>query len=171
MLGPPPRSWSAGLTRDDSALSLIRGVLPIPASSGLTHRHRLNRSGDRQLNRAMHTIILLRMRLAPSTKTYVARKIAEGKTSRDAQRCLKRVICRQIFKILERTDRNRLGNVRRTRSSCLTRHNSLGAYTRGEGLPKLRFGRPPQGIPDLATCSSVPAGLSRVEFPRRHCEM
>ncbi|MFF7838700.1 hypothetical protein ACFZC6_07785 [Streptomyces ossamyceticus] len=59
----------------------------------------------------MHTITLIRMRLDPSTKTYVARKIAEGKTSCDAQRCLKRVICRQIFKILERDDRNRLGNV------------------------------------------------------------
>ncbi|MEV8059468.1 transposase [Streptomyces antimycoticus] len=84
---------------------------PIPASSGLTNRHRLNRSGDRQLNRAMHTITLIRMRLDPATKTYVARKVAEGKTSRDAQRCLKRVVCRQIFKILERTDRNRLGNI------------------------------------------------------------
>ncbi|WP_338678398.1 hypothetical protein V1460_17120 [Streptomyces sp. SCSIO 30461] len=59
----------------------------------------------------MHTITLIRMRLDPSTKTYVARKIAEGKTSRDAQRCHKRVICRQIFKILERADRNRLSNV------------------------------------------------------------
>ncbi|MEU6071295.1 hypothetical protein ABZ864_44385 [Streptomyces sp. NPDC047082] len=59
----------------------------------------------------MHTITLIRMRLDCSTKMYVARKIAEGKTSRDAQRCLKRVICRQIFKILERDDRNRLGNV------------------------------------------------------------
>ncbi|MEU5444613.1 transposase [Streptomyces griseofuscus] len=80
----------------------------IPASSGLTNRHRLNRSGDRQLNRAMHTITLIRMRLDPSTKTYVARKIAEGKTSRDAQRCLKRVVCRQIFKILERAEGSQL---------------------------------------------------------------
>ena len=75
------------------------------------NRHRLNRSGDRQLNRAMHTITLIRTRLDPSTKTYVARKITEGKTSRDAQRCLKRVVCRQIFKIPERSDRSRLGNV------------------------------------------------------------
>ncbi|MFF8868131.1 transposase [Streptomyces sp. NPDC015139] len=80
----------------------------MPASSGLTTRHRLNRSGDRQLNRAMHTITLIRMRLDPSTKTYVARKIAEGKTARDAQRCLKRAVCRQIFKILERADGSQL---------------------------------------------------------------
>jgi transposase len=105
-------SWShQGRFRSEAAFASFAGVSPIPASSGLTNRHRLNRSGDRQLNRAMHTITLIRMRLDPSTKTYVARKTAEGKTSRDAQRCLKRVICRQIFKILERSDRNRLGNV------------------------------------------------------------
>nr|WP_318036769.1 IS110 family transposase [Streptomyces chengmaiensis] len=105
-------SWShQGRFRSEAAFASFAGVSPIPASSGLTNRHRLNRSGDRQLNRAMHTITLIRMRLDPSTKTYVARKITEGKTSRDAQRCLKRVICRQIFKILERPDRNQLGNV------------------------------------------------------------
>ncbi|MER6789135.1 transposase [Streptomyces sp. NPDC000658] len=81
------------------------GVSAIPASSGLTNRHRINRSGDRQLNRALHTITLIRMRLDPATKTYVARRIGEGKTSRDAQRCLKRAVCRQLFKILERSDR------------------------------------------------------------------
>ncbi|MFF1737941.1 transposase [Streptomyces sp. NPDC058247] len=85
-----------------AAFASFAGVSPIPASSGLTNQHRLNRSGDRQLSRALHTITLIRMRLDPSTKTYVARKIAEGKTFRDAQRCLKRVVCRQIFKILER---------------------------------------------------------------------
>ncbi|MFF1691056.1 MULTISPECIES: transposase [unclassified Streptomyces] len=91
-----------GRFRSEAAFAAFAGVSPIPASSGLTNRHRLNRSGDRQLNRALHTITLIRMRLDPSTKTYVARKIAEGKTFRDAQRCLKRVVCRQIFKILER---------------------------------------------------------------------
>ncbi|WP_371797419.1 transposase [Streptomyces sp. NBC_01718] len=105
-------SWShQGRFRSEAAFASFAGVSPISASSGLTNRHRLNRSGDRQLNRAMHTITLIRMRLDPSTKTYVARKIAEGKTSLDAQRCLKRVVCRQIFKILERVDRNRPGNV------------------------------------------------------------
>ncbi|MGW2588594.1 transposase, partial [Streptomyces virginiae] len=82
------------------------GVSPIPASSGLTNRHRLNRSGDRQLNRAMHIITLIRMRLDPATKAYVARRITEGKTARDVQRCLKRAISRQLFKILERTEPN-----------------------------------------------------------------
>jgi transposase len=100
-------SWShPGRFRSEAAFASFAGVSPIPASSGLTNRHRINRSGDRQLNRALHTITLIRMRLDPATKTYVARRIAEGKTSRDAQRCLKRAICRQLFKILERSDRS-----------------------------------------------------------------
>lgn len=105
-------SWShQGRFRSEAAFASFAGVSPIPASSGLTNRHRLNRSGDRQLNRAMHTITLIRMRLDPTTKAYVARRITEGKTSRDAQRCLKRTICRQIFKILERTHRTKVGSV------------------------------------------------------------
>ncbi|MEE1805381.1 IS110 family transposase [Streptomyces sp. BE133] len=99
-------SWShPGRFRSEAAFASFAGVSPIPASSGLTNRHRLNRSGDRQLNRALHTISLIRMRLDPTTKAYVARRVAEGKTSRDAQRCLKRAICRQLFKILEHSDR------------------------------------------------------------------
>lgn len=95
-------SWShPGRFRSEAAFASFAGVAPIPASSGLTNKHRLNRGGDRQLNRAMHTITLIRMRLDPTTKTYVARRISEGKSSRDAQRCLKRNVCRQIFKILE----------------------------------------------------------------------
>lgn len=84
---------------------LLRRSLPDPPSSGLNHRHRTNRSGDRRLNRALHTITLIRMRLDPATKTYVTRGVAEGKTSRDAQRCLERAICRQLFKTLERSGR------------------------------------------------------------------
>ncbi|MET7779681.1 IS110 family transposase [Streptomyces sp. NPDC005388] len=105
-------SWShQGRFRSEAAFASFAGVSPIPACSGLTNRHRLNRSGDRQLNRAMHTITLIRMRLDPTTKAYVARRITEGKTSRDAQRCLKRAICRQIFKILEQADRTTTGSV------------------------------------------------------------
>ena len=114
-------SWShPGRFRSEAAFASFAGVSPIPASSGLTNRHRINRSGDRQLNRALHTVTLIRMRLDPSTKVYVARRMAEGKTSRDAQRCLKRAICRQIFKILEPSNRSR--------ASSLTDHaNQLDA--------------------------------------------
>ncbi|MET9377557.1 transposase [Streptomyces sp. NPDC002992] len=96
-------SWShSGRFRSEAAFAAFAGVAPIPASSGLTNRHRINRSGDRQLNRALHTITLIRIRLDPVTRAYVARRISEGKTARDAQRCLKRAICRQLFKLLER---------------------------------------------------------------------
>ncbi|WP_327174876.1 IS110 family transposase [Streptomyces sp. NBC_01335] len=99
-------SWSHQCRfRSETAFASFASVSPIPASSGLVNRHRLNRSEDRQLNHAMHTITLIRMRLDPATKAYVARRITEGKTPRDAQRCLKRAICRSIFKTLERTDR------------------------------------------------------------------
>ncbi|WP_435279972.1 transposase [Streptomyces sp. 1222.5] len=100
-------SWShQGKFRSEAAFASFAGVSPIPASSGLTNRHRLNRCGDRQLNRAIHTITLIRMRLDPATKAYVARRISEGKTTRDAQRCLKRTISRQLFKILKGTEPN-----------------------------------------------------------------
>ena len=74
---------------------------PIPASSGLTNRHRLNRSGDRQLNRALHTIVLTRARLDPTTQAYIARRVTEGKSTRDAKRCLKRAVARQLHRLLE----------------------------------------------------------------------
>ncbi|MFF2898622.1 transposase [Streptomyces sp. NPDC057966] len=99
-------NWShTGRFRSEAAFAAFAGVAPIPASSGLTNRHRINRSGDRQLNRALHTITLIRIRLDPTTRAYVARRISEGKTARDAQRCLKRAICRQLFKLLERANR------------------------------------------------------------------
>ncbi|MFJ6074031.1 transposase [Streptomyces sp. NPDC093065] len=100
-------SWShPGRFRSEAAFASFAGVAPIPASPGLTNKHRLNRGGDRQLNRAMHTITLTRMRPDPTTKTYIARRISQDKSSRDAQRCLKRNVCRQIFKILERRNQS-----------------------------------------------------------------
>ncbi|WP_240802075.1 IS110 family transposase [Streptomyces sp. A1136] len=73
-------SWSPqGRFRSEAAFASFAGVFPIPASSGLTNRHRLNRSGDRQLNPGIHTITLIRMRLDPATEAYVARRITEGR--------------------------------------------------------------------------------------------
>ncbi|WP_030926026.1 IS110 family transposase [Streptosporangium amethystogenes] len=97
-------SWShPGRFRSEAAFAAFAGTAPIPASSGLTNRHRLNRSGDRQLNRALHTIILVRARVDPDTRAYSARRISEGKSPREARRCLKRALSRQLFKLLERT--------------------------------------------------------------------
>ena len=93
-------SWShPGRFRSEAAFA---GAAPIPVSSGMTHRHRLNRGGDRQLNRALHTITLIRIRVDPTTKAYIAKRSAQGKAARDAQRCIKRALPRTIFKLLKR---------------------------------------------------------------------
>ena len=99
-------SWShAGRLRSEAAFAALAGVNPIPASSGQVVRHRLNRGGDRQLNRALHTIVLTRLRDDPDTRAYAARRRAEGKSDRDVRRCLKRTVARQLFNLLERHDR------------------------------------------------------------------
>lgn len=76
------------------------GTCPIPASWGNTVRHRLNRGGDRRLNRAINTIVLTRMRTDKATREYVERKIAEGRSKREIMRTLKRYITRQIHRVL-----------------------------------------------------------------------
>jgi transposase len=98
-------SWSfAGRLHSEAAFAALAGVSPIPASSGQVTRYRLNRGGDRQLNRALHTITLARLRDDPETRAYAARRTAEGKSPREIRRCLKRIIARQLFKLLERCD-------------------------------------------------------------------
>jgi transposase len=98
-------SWShAGRFRSEAAFAALAGTSPIPASSGKVIRHRLNRGGDRQLNQALHTIALVRLRDDPETRAYAARRTAEGKSPRDVKRCLKRIIARQLFRLLERYD-------------------------------------------------------------------
>ncbi|OOK77409.1 bacterial dnaA family protein [Mycobacterium kansasii] len=85
-------SWShRDRIRSEAAFASLAGAAPIPASSGATVRHRLNRAGDRQLNRALHTVALTRLRFEPTTKAYAARRTAEGKTperSNDASNAL-----------------------------------------------------------------------------------
>ncbi len=101
-------SWShAGRLRNEAAFAALAGVAPIPASSGQTVRYRLNRAGDRQLNRALHTIVLSRLAHDPQTKAYAARRTAEGKTPREIKRCLKRAVARQIYRLLEAAARER----------------------------------------------------------------
>lgn len=92
-----------GRCRNDAAFAALAGTSPLPASSGRTVRHRLNRGGDRALNRALHTIATTRMRHCPTTRAYVARRTAEGKTPRDIRRCLKRYITRQLYRTLTTT--------------------------------------------------------------------
>ena len=78
----------------------MAGVSPIPASSGNTSRHRLNRHGDRQLNRAIHIIARSRMMTDTTTKAYIERHTNEGKTRREIHRRLKRFITRSIYRSL-----------------------------------------------------------------------
>lgn len=84
----------------EAAFARCNGTAPLPASSGKTVRHRLSRSGDRQVNNAIHTIALTRSRTHPETRAYLDRRISEGKTKREAMRSLKRHLSRRLFKQL-----------------------------------------------------------------------
>jgi len=95
-------AWShPGRCHSDAAFAMLAGVAPIPASSGKTTRYRLNRSGNRQLNRALHTIALSRLRYDERTRAYAERRRKQGKTDREIKRCLKRYIARELYRLLE----------------------------------------------------------------------
>jgi transposase len=95
-------SWShRGRFRSDAAFARLAGAAPLAASSGLVLRHRLDPGGDRQLNRALHTIIVSRRKNHAPTITYIERKTREGKSVREAIRCLKRHLARHVFRLLE----------------------------------------------------------------------
>jgi transposase len=85
----------------DAKLARSAGAAPLPASSGNTQRHRLDRGGNRQINCALHRLAISKARLDPSTRDYLTRKQAEGKTRREAIRCLKRHLARRIWRILK----------------------------------------------------------------------
>jgi transposase len=93
----------AGIHRfsSDAKLARLAGSAPIPASSGHTIRHRLDRGGNRQLNCALHRLAVTKGRLDPDTASYLARKQAEGKSRREALRCLKRHLARRIWRLLQ----------------------------------------------------------------------
>jgi transposase len=91
----------AGRFGSDAKLARAAGVAPIPISSGNTHRHRLDRGGNRQINAAIHRIAVTRARCHPETRDYIERKLSEGKTNRDAVRCLKRHLTRRIWHLLQ----------------------------------------------------------------------
>ncbi|QWF22088.1 IS110 family transposase [Nocardioides sp. LMS-CY] len=96
-------AWShPGRVRSEAAFAMLAGVAPIPANSGqVTTRYRLNRRGDRQLNRALHTVALSRCRHDQRTRDYVARRTTQGKTPREIKRCLKRYIARDLYRLLQ----------------------------------------------------------------------
>jgi transposase len=93
----------AGVSRfaTDAKLARTAAAAPIPASSGRTDRHRLDRGGNRQINCALHRIAVTKARIDPETAAYLARKQSEGKSRREALRCLKRHLARRVFKLLQ----------------------------------------------------------------------
>ena len=89
--------------RTEAAFASLCGVNPIPASSGKTNRHRLNRGGDRQANAALYRIVLVRLRYELRTQAYMRRRTAEGMSKRDIIRCLKRYVAREVCSIIRKT--------------------------------------------------------------------
>lgn len=96
-------AWShPGRCRSEAAFARLAGTAPIPATSGQNQtRHRLSRGGDRQLNRALYLVAVTKRRCDPATRAYIARRVAEGKTEREAIRCIKRFIARRVWRLLE----------------------------------------------------------------------
>ncbi|MDQ3380159.1 MAG: IS110 family transposase [Actinomycetota bacterium] len=95
-------SWShRGRITSEAAFARLAGCAPIPASSGQTVRYRLDRSGDRRLNRALHMILVTRRRSHLPTIAYIERRVQEGKSRREATRCLKRYLARSLYRLLE----------------------------------------------------------------------
>jgi transposase len=90
--------------RSEAAFAMLCGVAPLPASSGATHRHRLNRGGDRQANAALYRIVCSRLRHDPTTRAYAARRATENMTKKEIIRCLKRYVAREIYRILTSND-------------------------------------------------------------------
>jgi hypothetical protein len=86
--------------RTDAQRAMHAGVAPLDVSSGRQQRHRLNRAGNRQLNRALHTIAIVQKRVYAPAKAYIARHQADGKTNKEALRALKRQLARRVFNIL-----------------------------------------------------------------------
>ncbi len=91
-----------GRLHSEAAFASLCGVNPIPASSGKTNRHRLNRGGDRQANAALYRIVIVRLRHDLRTQEYMGRRTAEGMTKRDVIRCLKRYVAREVYSIIQK---------------------------------------------------------------------
>ena len=86
--------------RSEASFASLCGVSPVEASSGKVVRHRLNRGGNREANRALYMVCLARMRRDRRTQEYVARRTQEGKSKREIIRCLKRYVAREVYGVL-----------------------------------------------------------------------
>jgi transposase len=93
-----------GRLASEAAFAMLCGVAPIPASSGKTTRHRLNRGGDRQANAALYRVVLCRLRWDPRTRAYMQRRTKEGMPKKEIIRCLKRYIARELYQLITTKD-------------------------------------------------------------------
>lgn len=105
-----------GRFSSDGALALHAGVAPLEVASGARRRHRLNRSGNRQLNCALHRIAVTQGRVYPPARAYLERKQAEGKSRREALRCLKRYLARSVYRTLRAIDEEKMPSTNRPAS-------------------------------------------------------
>ena len=96
---------NADRLRSEASFASLCGVNPIPASSGKTNRHRLNRGGDRQANAALYRIVVVRLRYEQRTQAYMRRRTAEGMTKTEVIRCLKRYVAREVYTAIQRPNR------------------------------------------------------------------
>jgi transposase len=103
--------------RNEAAFAMHAGVAPLPASSGTRVRYRLNRGGNRKLNAALHRIAITQLRVCECARAFVRRKRQEGKSTREAVRCLKRHIARRVFGLLQAID----SRIRRREMECETK--------------------------------------------------
>ena len=140
-----------GLLHNEASFAALCGVSPVEASSGKTSRRRLNRGGDRQANAALYRITLSRLRWDEPTRDYLDRRITEGKTKREAMRCLKRYIAREVYHIITAPEARHP----RTRNCHLT---SIGASTPPPARsPAPQAGRKSSWPATSATVGSVDA--------------
>lgn len=131
--------------RSEAAFAKLCGACPMPASSGKTNRHRLNRGGDRRANNALFTIVLNRMQRDPVTRAYVERRTAEGMSKKEIMRCLKRYVAREIYNILTNpSDEIVTGaDVRQLRTQ---RHLSLAVVAEQVSTTATHLSRPERGL-------------------------
>ncbi|WJK37773.1 IS110 family transposase [Solwaraspora sp. WMMA2065] len=88
----------------EAGFAMLCGVAPIPASSGRTNRHRLNRGGDRQANAALYRVVLVRLRWDPRTRAYAEQRTKEGLSKKEIIRCLKRYVARELYQLITSKD-------------------------------------------------------------------
>ena len=130
---------------NEAAFAHLCGAAPIPASSGKSVRHRLNRHGNRDANRALYVIAVCRMSRDERTRAYVAKRTAEGKSKKEIIRCLKRYIAREIYRVLSSL------SLRNHRFRYLDKHRSITRLASYQTLSKLGL---PLSPLDLQICDS-----------------